>query len=830
MESGSSKSSGIGEVSIDFANFADATKISSLTLPLKNANCAAFLHVSIQRVQESLDQREIDVSENANRQDRSLRAQLSNGDTEENTINYPIEEQGTLTDNRGRQGSIGSDITLSGSDISSGVEPEPKETKTTHEPCVTTIHEERHVSQWDWLDGSPPEVSTDDSSISPGDHVLGEIIEDGSPESVIKKLKAEIEVLSRQADVAGLELQTLRKQIVKEKKKGQDLSQKIDELNEERNAFKDECEKLKANKDAKVKGDPWDLVDELRQELNYETDLNSNLRIQLQKTQESNAELILAVQDLDAMLEQKDLEMSRSKSKSKSRSESCELEEVKLETDDEDEDQKALEDIVREHSGMQEAYLLEQKITELYGEIEQHKRDKNELEMQMEQISLDYEILKQSQSQNQEQMKIQYESNSYSVVNELESQIESLNNELKLKSEKLSQSVLAVEELETCVKNLENDLEDQARDFETDIEDLMNEKVKQEQRAIIAEESLRKMKLQNANTAERLQEEFKRLSMQMNSSFNANEKVMMKAMDEANKLRVEKRYLEETVKKVKQDLDDVSSYYEGKLVDLMSLVTEKSKHLEKVENQFADISGYVDEIQGLKADKLKLESEINRLENEVFLARKEVESSNNVLVELTDVNKQKDGEYERLKSEMERLISRYNDIKLSLTEDEAEKEMLRSQISLLKDEIKKNEDALSCMENKLNDNSSKEAINLKNQIEQLEGIIKLKEHTLKSSENSFLEKEKDLEYKIQELEKILQVVNETSANSQASAADEMELLKSLNKSMEVELLEMQERYSEISLKFAEVEGERQKLVMTLRNLKNRRNSSHNQML
>lgn len=51
------------------------------------------------------------------------------------------------------------------------------------------------------------------------------------------------------------------------------------------------------------------------------------------------------------------------------------------------------------------------------------------------------------------------------------------------------------------------------------------------------------------------------------------------------------------------------------------------------------------------------------------------------------------------------------------------------------------------------------------------------------------------------------------------------VLKEKNISMEGELKEMQERYSEISLKFAEVEGERQQLVMTLRNLKNAKKSS-----
>ena len=49
---------------------------------------------------------------------------------------------------------------------------------------------------------------------------------------------------------------------------------------------------------------------------------------------------------------------------------------------------------------------------------------------------------------------------------------------------------------------------------------------------------------------------------------------------------------------------------------------------------------------------------------------------------------------------------------------------------------------------------------------------------------------------------------------------ELASLMERNKSMENELKDMQERYSEISLKFAEVEGERQQLVMTVRNLKN----------
>lgn len=53
---------------------------------------------------------------------------------------------------------------------------------------------------------------------------------------------------------------------------------------------------------------------------------------------------------------------------------------------------------------------------------------------------------------------------------------------------------------------------------------------------------------------------------------------------------------------------------------------------------------------------------------------------------------------------------------------------------------------------------------------------------------------------------------------------ELKAFKERNKLMEKELKDMEERYSEISLRFAEVEGERQQLVMTVRNLKTSKRS------
>ncbi|XP_076925815.1 uncharacterized protein LOC143588782 [Bidens hawaiensis] len=768
VATGSSVYGIVGEVSLDLSCYAEATKSSSVSLPLKNAKFTSLLHVSVQRVQNQNMNivvetcKEVVVSENVNVNDdnKNLKAQISDGD-----IKGSIQSNNSKRDHRT---SIGSDITLSSSDSSSGLdtlqESESKNTKLAYETSTTTINEEEHQrssSQWDWLDGSVHDLSTDDLSIiSPSETLAKDVSEDGHPDDVIKKLKGELVILSRQAEVSEMELQTLRKQIAKESKRGLDLSTEVAALKEERNELKEECEKMKVK--VKVngnllteRGDPWALVDELKQELNHEKELNSNLRVQLQKTQESNAELILAVRDLDEMLESK----SKSKSKHSIASTMQEVE-SKPETDD-DEDQKALEEIVREHSGMKDAYLQEQKIIDLYNEIELYKRDKDELEMQMEQIALDYEILKQEnhdmsykleQSQIQEQLKMQYEcSSSYANVNELESHIENLNNELKLKSEELSVSVLVIKELETHIKNLEEDLDNQAHGFEADMEDLIRVKVEQEQRAIHAEETLRKVKLQHASTAGKLQDEFRKLSSEMALAFQGSENAAMKAIDEAKQLRVEKRNLEEVVKKVKEGFDFLVDQFEDKSVDLFNKITLKSKHLEEMEKQVKNLShelkhqkaSYNIKIQNLYDERMHLEHEINAVKMELENSKKD----------LRNVINDKDNEIERLKS-------RCNDMKRFFKENEFEKENLKKQVSKLKGDLEKKDEAICSIEANIT----------KDRVKLLEGQIKLKETALESSEASFLEKEKDLMYKIEELERQLEVLDHNIKDTQASTA------------------------------------------------------------
>lgn len=808
VSTGSSKNSLVGEVSIDFADYAEGTKASTVSLPFKNSKSNGVLHVSIQRLQENVEQSEVMEGEDANvkSQSRTLNTLLSNSNIDEG-IDSHSSEDGPLINgahtadlNVNDRTSSGSDITLSSSESSSGLNT-PRElglrnnmlqdpisflssqtqTSASHlskANASAANYGEHRQQQWELSADSDHGTSTDDSTNSSQGNLIRERSQQVS-DMDMEKLKAELVMLSRQADVSEMEIQTLRKQIVKESKRGQDLSREILGLKGERDMLKSECEKLKAfqkrmeearskNKSQFEGGDPWVLLEEVRQELNYEKDLNSNLRLQLQKTQESNAELILAVKDLDEMLEQK----SKGTSDLSNKARSYENAISRSETDD-DEEQKALEVLVKEHKDAKETYLLEQKIMDLCSEIEIYRRDRDELEMQMEQLALDYEILKQEnhdmsykleQSQLQEQLKMQYEcSPFFPNINEQEAQIESLENELKMQSGENFDSLATIKELETHIKSLEEELEKQAQEFEADLEAVTRARVEQEQRAIQAEEALRKTRLKNATAAEKLQEEFRRLSMQMASTFDANEKVAMKALAEASEHRMQKVQLEEMLQKANEELQSITDGYESKLHDLSNQLKLKMHQIEQMMMEIDDKSRLLEqlkkldeehggassqEIQGLKTElemltiennnllkqaehkesmSLELEQiktsikhtealvqkgdmERDELVGTISLLKKEAEKSLVELNRMRCLKDEKEAAMNVLQSEVGMLKAQCDNLKHSVFEDELEKEKLRKQLVQLKSELKKKEDALNSMEKKIKESSKRSAV------------------------------------------------------------------------------------------------------------------------
>ncbi|KAL7150325.1 hypothetical protein ABFS83_05G104500 [Erythranthe nasuta] len=755
-----SKSCIVGEASVDFSSYAESTKVSSVSLPLKNSKTKATLHVSIQRMHESiLDQREVKEIENV---------ELCSKDN--TIISNSIEEIPFTKKNVKRRASSVSDITISSSDGSSSIMETPnweivpiKNDEDSAGPRSNghkQMHND-HRSSW--------ELSS---------------TEESSSDVLIVGLKSDLAALSRKAETSELETQNLRKQIAKESKRGHDLWREIVSLRDERDSLKEE---LKSRTSFRFDGVD---IDELREELSHTKELNSNLRIQLEKTQESNSELILAVRDLDEIVEQKNRELKSDF------------------YDDDDEEQKALEKLVNGNyeNIPKEANLLQRQVVDLHAEIETYKRDRDELEAQLEQLALDYEITKQAnhemsfkleQSKIQDQLQMENEcssSSSSSEKNELDNYIENLENELERRSK----------ELEAHVKGLEEELEKQALGFEMDIEALTKSKIEQEQRAIRAEETLKKMRWKNANTAERLQEEFRRLSVQMGSTFEANERLAMKALAEANELRLEKIRLEELLRKKSEEISVTRDENEANVAKNKILLEEmegKKKLVREIERTRISIKEM--ELQVEQGNDERME-----IERRVLSARSEAEDSYKELDKMRFVLEEKELIVEKMQSEINALRVERDELKHSLLENEKVKDNLRKQVFELVSDLKKREVISS---KPVFRGPTKDIVpNLKERIKLLEREIKLKETAIETSGKAYLDKENELLRKIEELEKRGEV---------DELKNEIELMKKRNESMEVELKEMEERYSDISLKFAEVEGERQQLVMDLRNLK-----------
>lgn len=402
----------------------------------------------------------------------------------------------------------------------------------------------------------------------------------------VDKLRREVFLLTRKVEVSELEIQTMRKQIAKENRRAQELSQEISSLKEERDALMS-SRKVTSEPDLDVE-DPLSMVEEIKQELEHEKNLNSSLRLQLQKTREANSELLLAVRDLDELVEQKDRETHSARC--------CRT------PDDADCPQP------HQTTDLSLACSLEKKIIiDLNDEIELYKRDREDLEMQMEQLALDYEILKQEnhdmasqleQTQLREQLRMQYECSAHSaIINDLESHVE-------------------------C---LEREIRQQAESFESDVEAMVNAKTEEEKKALRAEGALRKANWNGVRIAERLREELTRLSSHASSVFFENEKIVRKTLKEVSDLRSQRRHLAKMLEKNKEDLVSLQRQYQRNLRQLLDLLRFKSKEAERLQLQIRNkneefesckncLESSLEEIEGLKT-MLQNQNSNQELEN-----------------------------------------------------------------------------------------------------------------------------------------------------------------------------------------------------------------------
>ncbi|XP_013620851.1 PREDICTED: myosin-7 [Brassica oleracea var. oleracea] len=729
VATGSSKSGFLGEASIDFADFLTEAEPLTVSLPLKFANSGAVLNITIEKIQGANDPRLIEENKDQTLSNEdSFRSLPSNDDLE----GYNQDERSLDVNTAKNVGLGGSFDSIGESGWMDGSDGNPR-LPQRHNSVPATKNGHRR-SNTDWSASSTSDESYVESRNSPENSFQRGLSLGTDSTDPVEKLKMELEALRRQSELSELEKQSLRKQAVKESKRIQELSKEVGLL-------KEECEKLRVEKsrdeaDAEsrmrcVSEDSSNMIEEIRDELSCERDLTSNLKLQLQRTQESNSNLILAVRDLNELLEEKKNEISSLNS--------------------------ALEEMDSGDKEGEEMDKLKQRIEELDWELESYRRKNEEQEILLDDLTREYESLKEEKHKHVE-------------VSDSKDVIEELEGKLKQQSLEYSECLITVNELESQVKELKKEVEDQARAFDEDMETMMREKTEQEQRAIKAEENLRKTRWKNAIAAERLQEKCKRLSLEMESKLSEHENLTAKTLAEANELRVQNKNLEEMREKEQREIAQER--------EVKKSVEEKSEALsmkvQMLEGEVLKLTKMREESNAAATETEKIiqewRKERDEFERKFGLAKEEAKTVQRELTLSKTSNDEKETRLGNLKREVEGLSLQYSELQNSFVQEKMENEELRKQVSTLEVDIRRKE----------------------------EEMTKILDARMEARAQETGQKEENL----------------------AKLSDELAYCKNKNSSMERELKEMEERYSEISLRFAEVEGERQKLVMALRNLKN----------
>ncbi|KAL3653506.1 hypothetical protein CASFOL_003187 [Castilleja foliolosa] len=748
VATGSSKSGFLGEVSIDFADLSEATKPLNLILPLQTSKSGAILHVTVQRVQGGPGSRHDDDNEAP--EDESYDRNL---DTE-------------------------------GRDSYSFRKRNPKSPDSDNLSEVSTLHDEQNGSFEDGVSDHYDAESRDGVKETPND--------------MFGRLTSQMKMFERKAELSELEVQGLRKQIMKETSRGQQLSDQLILLREERDVLKAECERHKSqstnmNSEA-VSGhtnkDTENLVsslDKTKQDLQRHKDWNKKLKVQVQKAEDSNSEFVLAVRDLSKKLDQKNTEISRLTGKIKALHSGSDVLEASP---------RATMNLHQESKAIDESEMLKQKIDELYSQIEVHKKEKDEMRMDIERLNLDYESLetenkdiyaKLEQREN-EKMEIQQNYiDSSATERNLKLQVASLEAENKRQALQYSESLNMIDDLEFQIESLQKEFEKQAEVFQDELDAVTEAKVEQEQRAVRAEEALRKTKLSGRNTAERLQEEFTQISAEMALKIEENEILAQEAVTEANDLHQKNEVLEELLRKAKEELHIIGDQYENILREHSEMAKQKIILGEESEQMKATIMEESEMLHRWKSEK-------EDLERQLASGRQEAEKLADENVSMKSQIDLKKTKEENLLLEMKKLRLKNNEVKNLMLELQSEKESLKKEKFKLQESLRKKE-----------------------QERERAALSQVKEKNIKHNTKAV-----EINVETNRLQNIpaKQLDQESMAAEQTSSLlSEVASLKEKNKGMDEELKDMRERYSEISLKFAEVEGERQQLVMTLRNLK-----------
>ncbi|KAM0949498.1 putative NT-type C2 domain-containing protein [Dioscorea sansibarensis] len=341
-----------------------------------------------------------------------------------------------------------------------------------------------------------------------------------------------------------------------------------------------------------------------------------------------------------------------------------------------------------------------------------------------------------------------------------------------------------------------NDLKQESSNKIQGLVDLVNVSKQSEEMLMIDIARMQRL-MENIKSSE---ERFKRMANDLELKFKASDYEKDQIAEEITslKLQVQKvTLLQDEIMALKTAVDD-AKFEKGKLEELLKSVSEECEELKTEKISFMDkVSNMQQALHGCEDDRLKriaLEEKLSRLESD--LTAKEAQCAQEAEIK-NELNRMK-----RVNSEYQRKVQNLEEEKEEFTRKTQE---LEEELMLRKEQSEVNKVSIEDGNNPHKENQGDgDKVDLKSKIQSLE--TELAEALEASSMyrvqlQSLVAEEENNQTEV--LKKNLE--NEANANQTARIS-----------SLEAELKDMQERYLNMSLQFAEVEAQREQLVMKLK--------------
>ncbi|CAN0879128.1 hypothetical protein LINGRAHAP2_LOCUS12867 [Linum grandiflorum] len=532
-------------------------------------------------------------------------------------------------------------------------------------------------------------------------------------EETIGDLRTQAKMWERTARKLMLEMDYLKKEHVELSRSQGNQDMEFTEACAERDGLRKEVEQLKQLlAKAKMKPPPldnpsegtWQMVKELEREISFQKETSRNLTMQLQRSQESNIELVTVLQDLEETLEKQKVEIE---SLYDMESRFGELEDaMEVSAESNKNLMVQVQDLLNKVQELELALEEERKQKNLNSDTQSTDRDSNR---EVESIKMEMEGRIRKLTEELDEVRAASD-HKYQIC-ELEAELKKAESDLNISAQEIEKLKL---ELEVNVTEMSKQLDESKAEIQS-LETIMQAN-EEEVGSLCFDRSEASDHESQLNSVE---ESYKKLLTQIDSDYNDS-------LEKAEKLRTE---LEAEVAELKEELSDRKAEIE--ILD--ACLHAKEEEIGQLQRHARESEA---KIFDLKEEKCQLENNMETImeendvaarrlddsQQEIMMLRTSVEShvaSNNALetkcLELEGTKQELELHSSELKHENEQQETRLSDLEAKMLHLKRERESTEQELEDSKSEATSLKDEIA----RLSDEIETERMNMKDLLMQI---------------------------------------------------------------------------------------------------------------